>query len=342
MTKVATESKGMRFYPTYDANGNIDTYLQFHVSNFTFHVSTVAHYEYSPFGQVTFQSGELADSFAYKFSTKYWDSETRLLMYQLRPYSPELGRFIQRDRIEERGGDLLYGFCENDGIDNADILGALSLSEITTGAKDWISTHVTGRGGISGTYPKYPKPPWKLLVYTPPPVWLEINATLALEAFSCRHPKTGDTILAVKGSLSVDGYVAVGVSLVSGDPGKGKARNEKIPNPNNPGELIKRKKAPGEPNSGFRERNRYGEVTLSEECQVCPDEGLTGITGSLFFRGSAGVGVGYQFNIQKNIDKTFTDLTAGWSVTGSKAWGVAGVSLEAGVTITGGVVVYMN
>jgi len=59
---------GTNYYSTIDANGNIDTYLQFQVSNFTFQVSVVAHYEYSPFGQVTFQSGEMAEEFAYRFS----------------------------------------------------------------------------------------------------------------------------------------------------------------------------------------------------------------------------------------------------------------------------------
>jgi len=33
-----------------------------------------------------------------------------------RYYSPSLGRFINRDPIEEAGGLNLYGFCGNDGV----------------------------------------------------------------------------------------------------------------------------------------------------------------------------------------------------------------------------------
>jgi len=56
-------------------------------------------------------------------STKYTDDETGLVMYQLRAYSPELGRFISRDPIGERGGVNLAAFCLNDSIDCFDQLG---------------------------------------------------------------------------------------------------------------------------------------------------------------------------------------------------------------------------
>ena len=54
---------------------------------------------------------------------------------------------------------------------------------------------------------------------------------------------------------------------------------------------------------------------------------------SVFVRGSAGLVVGYQFNIVKRItsfDEVFTlnNITA----TGYKAWGVTGWSFEVGVT----------
>jgi RHS repeat-associated protein len=99
-----------------DANGNITDYLQFQVSNFTFQVSTVAHYEYSPFGQITFQSGEMAEEFAYRYSTKYTDDATGLIYFGYRYYDPEQGRFISKDPIQEKGGKNLYGFCRNNGI----------------------------------------------------------------------------------------------------------------------------------------------------------------------------------------------------------------------------------
>jgi len=103
--------------PTYaDANGNITEYVNSQGS-------TVAHYEYSPFGQITFQSGERAEEFAYRYSSKYYCPRLNMNDFGMRWYSPEVGRFINRDPIEERGGDLLYGFCRNDGVNGWDYLG---------------------------------------------------------------------------------------------------------------------------------------------------------------------------------------------------------------------------
>jgi RHS repeat-associated protein len=58
--------------------------------------STVAEYNYSPFGS-------MADEFTYKFSTKPMDAETGLSYYQYRYYSPELGRWLSRDPINQMG-----------------------------------------------------------------------------------------------------------------------------------------------------------------------------------------------------------------------------------------------
>ena len=43
--------------------------------------------------------------------------------YGFRYYSPELGRWINRDPIEEDGGSNLYGFVGNDGVGEIDTLG---------------------------------------------------------------------------------------------------------------------------------------------------------------------------------------------------------------------------
>jgi len=46
-----------------------------------------------------------------------------MVYYGLRYYSPSLGRFLNRDPIEESGGLNLYGFCTNNGINKWDYLG---------------------------------------------------------------------------------------------------------------------------------------------------------------------------------------------------------------------------
>lgn len=104
------------YYAVADANKNITEYLD----------STGdirAHYEYSPFGKITYSDGDMADDFKYRFSSEYFDSETKLVYYNYRYYSPELGRWLSRDPAEESGGTNLYGFVENEPISQIDYHG---------------------------------------------------------------------------------------------------------------------------------------------------------------------------------------------------------------------------
>jgi len=68
-------------------------------------------------------SGTMADEFVFRFSTKYTDNETGLVYYGYRYLNPELGRWINRDPIEERGGLNVYGFVGNSLIHTVDYLG---------------------------------------------------------------------------------------------------------------------------------------------------------------------------------------------------------------------------
>lgn len=85
--------------------------------------SLAAHYEYAPFGGLTASSGFYADSNPFRFSSEYFDYETGLVYYNYRYYSPELGRWLSRDPIEEEGGVNLYYICYNDLLDAYDLLG---------------------------------------------------------------------------------------------------------------------------------------------------------------------------------------------------------------------------
>ena len=80
----------------------------------------VAHYEYSPFGSLTASSGEYAGENPFRFSSEYSDVETGLVYYNYRYYSPELGRWLSRDPIEEQGGYNLYGMVGNGIVNNWD------------------------------------------------------------------------------------------------------------------------------------------------------------------------------------------------------------------------------
>lgn len=105
------------YFPAYDGNGNIVALVS--VSS----GGIAATYEYGPFGEVLRAQGSAVDTNPFRFSTKFTDTESGLVYYGARYYSPSLGRFINRDPIAEQGGLNLYGFCGNDGINGIDYLG---------------------------------------------------------------------------------------------------------------------------------------------------------------------------------------------------------------------------
>ena len=87
----------------YDANGNVGQLVDAAGG------ALAAHYEYDPFGNTLVASGSEAGSNPFRFSTKYFDTETGLYYYGYRYYSPELGRWISRDPIGEQGAILFLG-----------------------------------------------------------------------------------------------------------------------------------------------------------------------------------------------------------------------------------------
>jgi len=66
-----------------------------------------------PFGAPLVVVGEEAEGNPFRFSTKYSDGESGLLYYGYRYYSPQLGRWLSRDPIGERGGCNPYVACLN-------------------------------------------------------------------------------------------------------------------------------------------------------------------------------------------------------------------------------------
>jgi len=107
------------FFPCYDANGNVTDYV-------TTNGTVAAHYEYDAFGNTTRESiaqGLMPNAFPFRFSTKYFDSETQLSYYGFRYYNPELGRWLNRDPIGENGGINIYLFSLNDPVGKCDRLG---------------------------------------------------------------------------------------------------------------------------------------------------------------------------------------------------------------------------
>ena len=136
LVQITDHATSTAYFPTFDGNGNIASLLK--ASDGT----VAAAYEYSPFGELLRCAGSYATSNPFRFSTKFTDDESGLVYYGQRYYSPGLGRFINRDPIEEAGGLNLYGFCGNDGVNGIDYLGNSWLSHLWNNSVGWLGKHI--------------------------------------------------------------------------------------------------------------------------------------------------------------------------------------------------------
>ena len=102
-------------YAIPDALGNITGYI-----NSSGTISAAV--EYSPSGRVLNTYGSHTTN-PFGYSGQYTDWETGLVYYGLRYYNPKHGRFINRDPIEEAGGNNLYAFVGNAPTRGFDTLG---------------------------------------------------------------------------------------------------------------------------------------------------------------------------------------------------------------------------
>jgi RHS repeat-associated protein len=107
---------GNTYYALADANKNLTCYL-------TNAGAIAGHFEFSPFGQITRETGGLSDQFDFRFSSEFFEQETGLVYYNFRYYSPELGRWLGRDPSWEKGGNNLNHFVYNTPIIMFDVLG---------------------------------------------------------------------------------------------------------------------------------------------------------------------------------------------------------------------------
>ncbi len=114
---------GTIYIPCYDNNGNVTRYLNANGGTF-------ARYSYDAFGRLIAKAGRRSGFFRHRFSTKYFDTETGLYYYGYRFYHPALMRWLNRDPIEEMGGNNLYVFCLNSSSAFRDSLGMWGETQI--------------------------------------------------------------------------------------------------------------------------------------------------------------------------------------------------------------------
>jgi RHS repeat-associated protein len=109
-------------FAAYDGNGNVTALV-----NGT--LGSSARYEYSPFGDAKRITGYMGIANPFRFSTRFTDNESSLLVYPERYYNPRTGRWLSRDPIGEQGGINLYSFLLNSPIASFDPRGHFTLTE---------------------------------------------------------------------------------------------------------------------------------------------------------------------------------------------------------------------
>ncbi len=141
LIQITDHTTSQSYLPTYDGNGNLASVIKLSTG------AMAVSYEYGPFGEVLRRGAasstisldtSIADN-PFAFSTKFTDWETGFVYYGARYYSPSLGRFLNRDPIEEAGGLNLYGFAGNDGINHWDVIGYSWLSKQLKSIGNWIN-----------------------------------------------------------------------------------------------------------------------------------------------------------------------------------------------------------
>ena len=89
-------------FVAFDGSGNVGALI-----NATDGTS-IAQYEYGPFGELLRATGPMAKANPLRFSTKYQDDETDLLYYSYRYYSASTGRWLGRDPLGEKAFYAYY------------------------------------------------------------------------------------------------------------------------------------------------------------------------------------------------------------------------------------------
>jgi RHS repeat-associated protein len=117
---LATTTISGAYLPWFEGNGNVTGYSDSSTGEES------ARFDYGPFGETLVAAGS-TEELRFRFSTKY-DDESGLLYYGFRSYNPSVGRWPNRDPLEEEGGANLYGFVLNSPVNLVDALGQRPIS----------------------------------------------------------------------------------------------------------------------------------------------------------------------------------------------------------------------
>jgi RHS repeat-associated protein len=95
-----------------------------------------AFYEYDAWGNTMTQAQKSGVDNPYRYSTKEWDEKSGLYYFGFRYYSPEIGRWTQRDPAGTVDALSLYAYCKGDPGGRVDPWGELPIAWSETGKFD--------------------------------------------------------------------------------------------------------------------------------------------------------------------------------------------------------------
>ncbi len=122
---VSDATNGVHFMAL-DGNGNVAALVK--ASDGT----VSATYEYGPFGELVRATGPVAKANPFRFSTKYQDDETDQMYYGYRYYSASMGRWVNRDPLNELGFRKLAGQRRDFGLEEEKVLFAFAGNDLLT------------------------------------------------------------------------------------------------------------------------------------------------------------------------------------------------------------------
>lgn len=272
----------------------------------------VEYYSYEPYGSftITDSSGNVLENSphgnTHYFNGRYFDFETGTYYFRARNFSPEMGRFINRDPFGYYAGNNLFFFEENSPTNWFDPYGTFSV-------KDFVLRNIG----------------YDFAGYIVPPIPIGLGgARIAVVGyisgnfFQCC--KDGKKQIWYDVTVGVEVYAIWGYSTQRTPPVKGRDRNKRDPKT---GKKLKHLADQPILPDGFKGRTWHidgGNVS------ACPKEGISGKF-YVFVRGSAGVGfAGVQFNVQQNFGIGDPISSSTLDVSGSVSGGIIGASIEIG------------
>jgi RHS repeat-associated protein len=108
--------------------------------------TVVARYDYDPYGRSTTVLGTTPTDF--NFTGLYRHSKSNLDLAVYRAYDPDLGRWLNRDPIAEKGGINLYGYVKNDVINAGDVSGLAAIYTDETNGRTYFNPNPEAPGPI--------------------------------------------------------------------------------------------------------------------------------------------------------------------------------------------------